>query len=101
MPEKAREPEIRRHPSSGRNNRQPHSGRQRFGASPRARSRSGAFRSARPHGPRERRPGARGVKAVTLDEHFVRDAPAGRAASEAGRERRRGRGPCAGRARGA
>ena len=28
MPEKAREPEMRRHPSSGRNGRQPHAGRQ-------------------------------------------------------------------------
>lgn len=96
MPEKAREPEIRRHPSSGRNDRQPHAGRQSSAHRRGARSRSGAFRSARPHGPRELRPGARGVKAVTLDEHLARDAPAGRAGSEAGRERRRGLGPCAG-----
>ena len=45
MPEKAREPEIRRHPSSGRNDRQPHAGRQ--GSAHRRGRAAGAERSGR------------------------------------------------------
>ena len=43
---------------------------------------------------------ARGVKTDILRARVVTGAPAGRAGSDAGRARRRGRGPCAARARG-